>query len=218
MLRSPTKNQRRQPTAVQIETDKQFLHRLAMLVMMWANAESWLHRVLAVLLRINPSLASLVLTSFTSTRARTELIERAAVMCLPDARRVRHLKRLIADFRSVTKMRNDLCHSQYDLDPTETVLTGLFATNFQRQDFDGTNFGNHRRIDRGFLNEIAQAHRKAVSLCSRFERFVKRAPPFVLEQPRATPLLLLKRRRAKLPQSRRSNQLKRKRPQRPSGA
>src|SRR5580692_10685516 len=102
MLRSSAQNKGRQPTPAQREIDKQFLHRLAMLVMMWANAESWLHRVLAVLLRIDISLAALILTSFTSTRARTELVDRAAIMCLPDARRVRHLKRLIAEFRSVT--------------------------------------------------------------------------------------------------------------------
>jgi hypothetical protein len=202
----------------QLDLDHDFIRRMAGLIMMWANAESWLHRVLAVLLRTDPHRASLICSSFNSTRAKIKLVERMGIMCLPDARRVRHLHKLTAELKAVTKLRNRLCHSEYTLDSSETIVGGILSHNFGGSEFDGTNFNDYRRIDRGFLNEITQAHRKAVSLCSRFERFVKRAPPFVLERPRDTPLPLRKNRKKKGNRPPTGIPPKRKQPARPSRA
>lgn len=170
------------------EIDSEFREMLGLVVTMWANAESWLPRVLAILLRIDVGRAGLIHSSFTSTRARVQLVERAAVMCLRDARRVRHLKKLTSEFATVTRMRNSLCHSEYSVDRTESAFTGMWAANFDRRDFDGTNAYKFRDIDRGMINEMRGAYLRARSLCGRFERFVKNAPPFVLERPRDTPL------------------------------
>lgn len=96
-----------------------------------------------------------------------QLVERAALMCLKQIRDIRHIHKLCREFTSVTKMRNYLCHSQYEIDSTKKAVIGILSTDYQRQDFDGTNHQQFRTIDQGILNEIKQASRRAVSLCGR---------------------------------------------------
>jgi hypothetical protein len=67
-----------------------FSLRSAYLVQMWANCESWFPHILAVLLKTDVQRANLVFFSFTSTRARVDLVKRAAIMCLPKPRSIRH--------------------------------------------------------------------------------------------------------------------------------
>ena len=197
------------------DLDQQFLWAMAGLVTMWANAESWLHRALAVLLRTDPHRAALICASFTSTRAKMELVEHMAIMCLPTARRGEHLQKILSEFKAVTTLRNRLCHSPYMLDPSKSIITDIFNRTFQHPNFDGTNFNEHRPIDLGFVNEIRQAHRQAVKLCGKLERFVKNAPRVVLERPRSTPLPLRKNRKTKDRRARPGSAPKQKQQRRP---
>jgi hypothetical protein len=179
------------------EIDREFREALSNLVIMWANAESWFHRVLAVILKIDVALANLLYTNTVSTRARVDLVQRCGFMCLAEARLVRHLKKLASDFEAGSRIRNKLCHATYEIHPSREFPTAIIISNFQRSDFDGTNYQEVRAIDRGLINEIWQEYRKAVSLCGRLERFVKTAPKHVLPTPRTTPLQLSKRRKGR---------------------
>src|SRR5262249_43559333 len=80
--------------------------------------------------------------------------------------------------------------SEYTITAHRRAISGLLSTNYQRRDFDGTNHREYRAIDRGFLNEIQQMSRVAVSLCGRLERFQKRHAGHVLKQPRSQPVPL----------------------------
>jgi hypothetical protein len=179
--------------------DTDFRMQLSRLVVTWANCETWFMRLLAVLLRTDVGRADLVYSSMTSTRARTEIVKRLALQCLPDVRQIRHLYKLCNEFKAVTELRNRLCHSQYLFKPSTMTLTEILSTNFQRSDFDGTNEQIVRRIDRGFINEVTQASNKAVSLSGRLERFMKSIDGgVVLELPRDTPVPLDKLQKKKL--------------------
>ncbi len=146
-----------------------------------------------ILLNVHPRVADLVFSSFTSTRARVELVRKASIMCLPHEQHIQHLEKLCNQFDSVSQMRNKLCHAEYMLGPRNLSVIGLLSTNYQRKDFDGTNQYEQRQIDKGFLNEIRQASRAAVSLCHRLERFEKKHKGHVLAQPRSQPVMLRKR-------------------------
>jgi hypothetical protein len=163
---------------------------------MWANAESWLIRTLAVILGISPAKADVVFYTITSSRSRVELVQRAAIMFLRKPAQARHLMKLLREFGAVSRLRNQVCHAQYIVDSSGNALTYLLSTNYARSDFDGTNHEQERRIDKGLINEVTQARRKAVSLCGRLKRFVSRKPA-VLRQPRDTPLQLRKSRKTK---------------------
>src|SRR6516164_5772134 len=118
-----------------IEVDRQFREALGKLIIMWANAESWFHRVLAVLLKTDIARAELVYTNTVSTRARVDLVTRCGIMVLKDARRANHLKNLARDFGAVSRLRNKLCHATYEIHPSKIFPTGILFTNFQRSDF-----------------------------------------------------------------------------------
>lgn len=159
----------------------------AKLIQMWANCESWFPHILSILLRTDIERARLVFSTLTSTRARIDLVRRAGIMCLPHNRDIRHLQKLCQEFDHVTKKRNLICHAEYGIGPRQESITDLMSTNYQRSDFNGTNQFEFRRIDRGFVNEITQATKSAMSLCVRLERFKKRHEAHVLVLPRSQP-------------------------------
>lgn len=170
---------------------------IGVLVTNWANCETWFMRVFAILMRVDTKRADLMFASIGSFRGRLELVQRAAIMCLARPRDVRLLQKLCREFRSVTELRNKVCHGEYSLDPSRTYIVGIWSSNFSRSDFNGTNQYEHRYIDRGFINEMTNARTRAYSLAGRLQRFVKTKAEHVLEQPRDTPLRLPKPRKAK---------------------
>ncbi len=180
-----------------LTTHDEFQQYVYLLITHWANAETWFFRVLAELMRTDFGRADLIFSSITSTRARIELTRRAALMCLSSEQKFRAFDRMFDDFKKVSKMRNEICHSEYVPDETRTIMASIMTTNFSRQDFDGTNYLHERYIDRNYVNEIKQAYLAASRLCDRLERFVKTLPPYVLEQPRDKPLRLRKRPKTK---------------------
>ena len=173
-----------------IEIDAEFQRRLYYLVTMWANAETWFMRILTVLMRTDVGRGDLIFSSMTSSRARIDLVLRAAIMCLATEDKLLEFESMHAEFKKITKTRNRVCHAQYIPDPTGAVLVGLMTVDYQRRDFDGTNHRQTVRLDRNFLNEVKQAGQKASALCDRLEAFAKSCRPQVLKRPRDTPLRL----------------------------
>jgi hypothetical protein len=174
------------------QIEREFKDALAALIIQWANCDTWLVRILALLFRIDYDRAHLIYASFTSSRARAELADRAAIMCLQHPRDVRHLQKLLREFKGVTRTRNKFAHAQYTF--TSQVLTYM-SWEYFGQHFDGTNAVEERVIDRNTLNELRQADHKAGRLCLRFRRFADTKPAVVLAQPRDTPLPLAKTRK-----------------------
>ena len=170
-----------------IAMTEEFSAATAYLIQTWANCETWFMRVLAILLRIDVTRCDLVFSSFTSTRARVGLVRRAAIMCLPHVRQIRHLNKLCNQFNSITTTRNKVCHAEYLIGPHGNSVVGLLSTNFTRGDFDGTNHHEKRNIDQGFINEIHFAGTVAVKLANSLERFMKIHAASVLELPRLQP-------------------------------
>jgi hypothetical protein len=170
-----------------IELTHDFSVESANLIQMWANAETWFIHILAMLLRCDLKRADLVFYSFTSTRARVDLIRRAAIMCLQYPRDIRHLFKMCKQFDGITSTRNKICHAEYHIGPGRRTVIGLVSTNYQRSDFDGINHFEYRDIDRGLINELKQARHNAVSLCGRLARFVKNHTADVLKRPRSQP-------------------------------
>ena len=167
-----------------LELSEKFEGAFADMAIQWANCDTWLSNVVSLLFRIDLNRAHLIYASFTSSRARAELVDRAAIMCLKRPRDVKHLRRLLREFKAVTRTRNKFCHAQYSLSHGKTVLASYLHWNYSSESFDGVNAFEHRRIDGNVLNEIVQAKRKAFSLCNSFERFVKTKPKLVLKLPR----------------------------------
>ena len=123
-----------------------FERELSKLVVNWANCETCLVRVLARILRIHPTKADVLFYAITSTRGRTELVERVGMMYLQNDRDIRHLQKLLRGFQSVTKMRNEVCHAEYGV-RGGNVLTHVITTKYSRSDFDGTNYFEVHNID-----------------------------------------------------------------------
>jgi hypothetical protein len=198
MSQKPSAAERRKKRKERLlKTSQSYEQELSKLVINWANAESWLVNVLAAILRIKREKADVTFYAIGSNRGRADLIHRVALMYLKSNRDLRHLQKLLRSFRAVTKIRNNVCHAEYNPDGSQSAVTHLFSTTYARSDFDGTNYVSVRAIDDGFVNEVRQARRKAVSLCGSFERFVKKKPA-VLSGPRATPPQLTKRRKRRL--------------------
>ena len=109
-------------------------------------------------------------------------------MCLSHARDVKHLQKLLREFKRVTATRNTFCHAHYIVGANGSAITGYQEANYRRDNFDGTNAVEARPVDRNTINHVKQAYLKARSLSMRFERFVKTKPARVLTLPRDQPL------------------------------
>lgn len=177
------------------ELNVEFHKALADLVVQWANCDTWLVMILALLFRIDDERAALIYASFTSSRARAELADRAAIMYLKHVRDVRHLQKLLREFKAATRTRNRFVHAQYLLGHRNTLINGYVSWEFSGQHFDGTNAYDIRPLDGNVINELKQAERKAGRLCDRFRRFAETKPAVVLVKPRDTPLPLPKTRK-----------------------
>lgn len=175
------------------ELDAAFREWFTNVVSLWANAENWFVGVCEILLRTQRWQAWLVMSSMGSTRGRVELVQRLAIMVLPQARQIRHLNKLCKEFKAVSELRNRLVHSHYTF--ANTVGSGevgavsqLRFVNFYKSNFDGTNPFDERYVDWGLINEMAQMAKRASSLTIRLSRFCDRHWESVLELPRDTPL------------------------------
>jgi hypothetical protein len=154
-----------------VELSEEFRDEIGMLIMGWANCETWLIHVLATLLQIEWHRARVIFYAFNSSRARVELIQRLGMIYLRHARDIRHLNKLLKGFKAVTKTRNMVCHSEYALDSRGVVITGIIVTNYDRSDFNGSNVDEKIVLDRNLLNEVRQARKRSWSLGGSFERF-----------------------------------------------
>jgi hypothetical protein len=65
-----------------------------------------------------------------NTRARVEMVERAGTMYLSRDRHAHFLHKLSQDFQSVGRIRNKLCHAQYEISDDELWATAIMATDF----------------------------------------------------------------------------------------
>jgi hypothetical protein len=174
------------------QLNKEFSDALASLIVQWANCDTWLVSILELLFRIDERRAHLIYASFTSSRARAELADRAAIMCLQHPRDVRHLQKLLKEFKATTRTRNRFAHASYHVGFNGMLITSFTSWEFSGSHFDGTNAFDHRELDGNIINEIRQADRKAGRLCARFRRFAATKPAVVLKLPRDTPLPLPK--------------------------
>jgi hypothetical protein len=175
-----------------VDMSDRFERVLSKLVIQWANCDTWLMRVMALLFRIDLGRADLIYSSFTSSRARGEMVDRAAIMCLAHARDVKHLQKLLREFKRVTATRNTFCHASYWVGANGNAVVTYQESNYRRDNFDGTNAVEIRPIDGDTINQVRQAWFKARSLSNRFQRFVQTKPARVLELPRDQPLPLHK--------------------------
>jgi hypothetical protein len=167
-----------------------FCEQLSFLIISWCNCESWFVRVFTELLKVDSARADLVYYSINSTRARIEMVQNLAILCMKDVRNVRHLLKLCREFKSVTELRNRLSHGEYEIALYRSAVTGIISANYKAGSFDGTNAFVYRKVDKAFINEVKQAGRRASSLSSRLARFVALMSGRVLKRPRRQPLPL----------------------------
>jgi hypothetical protein len=185
--------------------DEAFRYAVVNLIVGWAAAETWFTHIFAKLMRIDDGRAQAVMGSITTTRARVDLVQRIAVMCLSDVQQIRQLNKLCQEFRSITTLRNTLVHAYYERWSARDnlMLKALRQTNFQRSNFDGTNAFEVREITDEFVEEIEKAARRAFRLTFRFGYFEGHLQYFVSKLPRDTPLPLELVRKPKVSRPRR---------------
>ena len=150
------RNPRRKTNAEMVALSVEFQEVLSRLVIQWANCDTWLMRVLALLLRLDHGRADLIYSSLNSSRAKAEMADRAAIMCLSHARDVKHLQKLLREFKRVTATRNKFCHAHYIVGANGLAIVGYQEANYRRDNFDGTNAVEARAVDRNTTNEVRQ--------------------------------------------------------------
>ncbi len=91
------------------------------LVFSWSNNESVFLYVLTLLLETDQPSAALVFGTLSSSRARTDLVRRLALAKLADDPLRDELDALIGRFESATRLRNELNHSIYGIDPAGVI-------------------------------------------------------------------------------------------------
>jgi hypothetical protein len=142
----------------------------------WAACESNLRHILAELIWTDQEIADLIMYSILSTRGRVDLINRLAITRLGNKRRVRHLQKLLKEFKAVTELRNRLAHAVFEFKASGMageigiVVQGTFV-NFIKSNFDGNNAYEEIAIGRDLFNQMRQMTLRARSLAGRFLKF-----------------------------------------------
>jgi hypothetical protein len=198
--------------------DQEFRAYLVNLISLWSNCETWFVGIFEKLMRIDYGRAWAVIGSIPTTRARVELVQRVAIMCIPDAAKLRAFNRLCKDFRKITTLRNFLMHSTYQHygETDGYAIKSLANRNYLRGNFDGTNAEEVRQMDEELVEEIRLAAIRAGRLSSRFNYFYGSLQYHVSKRPRDTPLQLDLLRPPRLPQHRRGKRRVRPRQRAPS--
>ncbi|OAI43896.1 hypothetical protein AYO42_05545 [Rhizomicrobium sp. SCGC AG-212-E05] len=124
------------------------------------------------LLRTEDFRAYVIWAAILNTRARLQLLQNLADMCLASKRKKKTLGQICEDFRALSKIRNFLAHSSAFYDQYE-CCEYLRFTSPEKMKPGHKDYLEYRVIDRAFINELAQANRKIVSLSERVSRFEK---------------------------------------------
>jgi hypothetical protein len=168
---------RRKPTEEELAAlDAEFRLYFTDLLTGWATCESNLRLILAELLTTEQNVANLVMYSILSTRGRVDMINRLAIMRLGNRRKVKHLQKLLKEFKAVTELRNRLAHAVFDFKASNMageigVVVGGTFVNFIKSNFDGDNMYEEIAINRDLFNQMRQMTLRARSLAGRFIKF-----------------------------------------------
>ena len=174
------------------EVDEAFRMQLTNLIVTWGNCEAWFVNIFARLMRVDYGRAEAVIRSIASTRGRVDLVQRIAIMCVSDIGKLRSLNKICKEFKAVNTLRNTLVHAVYSTygERDYNSLRSFTHINFQRSNFDGTNFQETREIDEKLIEEITLAARKAQKLSRRLHYWYDSTHFLISRRPRDKPLQL----------------------------
>jgi hypothetical protein len=126
------------------------------LIVHWANNESLLVYLLALLLEADNQTAQITFFSLNTTQGRLQLMERLALFKLRDPIRTQTLKYL-KGFRAFTNKRNEFAHSMY-MYTSDARVEATFNVRFN-SDFDGSQIGEIKQFDQARYNEVRHSTR-----------------------------------------------------------
>jgi hypothetical protein len=109
--------------------DHDFSVESANLIQMWTNAESWFVHILAMLIRCDLKRADLLFFSFTSTRARIDLIRRG----LQYPRDTRHLFKMASSSMALHRLETRYAMRNITLDPASARSLVLYPPTISEQ-------------------------------------------------------------------------------------
>ncbi len=132
------------------------------LVFSWSNNESLLIYVLMLLLETDQTSAALVFGTLNTSRARTDLIHRLAMVKLDGTPLKTELDTLLSRFERATRMRNELNHAIYAFDERGVIThTNTMRVEERRGQM---RFGAEKPMDEKRVASMERAVEKAKRL------------------------------------------------------
>jgi len=132
-----------------------FLAQIGDLNFVWSNNESLFIYVLMLLLETSEPAAAIVFSTLNTTRARLDLVQRLARITIADKALRADLSRIVDDFSSATKLRNDLNHASF------VIGEGGEITHTQTMKLEESKgslrFGVRRAVDAARVEGLATA-------------------------------------------------------------
>jgi hypothetical protein len=148
------------------------------LIVQWANCESWLIKLLAVLLKSDIYRAEIIFYAITTSVTRRALLHRLFMVYVGDEKLRAKFSNILDRFKSVTEMRNKFCHAQYQFRIPQYMASAKFGA-----DFDGSQWIIKSNLDKNLLNELKQGIINCQNLAKEITAFVDEVSPAVLAKP-----------------------------------
>ena len=132
-----------------------FLAQIGDLNFTWSNNESMLIYILMLLLRTDEVAAAIVFATLNTTRSRLDLAQRLAKTHVTDTALRAEIDRLIADFASVTRVRNEFNHTTFAIDAAGSIT---HTQSVKLEENRGKlRFGVRKPVDDARRDELAAA-------------------------------------------------------------
>lgn len=105
---------------------------VGLLFAVWANIETRLIALVSRLVNVDRKNARIIFFSLTTNRAKMNLV-RALCQANLKGERLKAALKLVDRFKAPTRLRNELAHSEYSLDPATYFYKGTYSLDMERE-------------------------------------------------------------------------------------